>query len=205
MVDPGLFLVFVLAVVLLMLTPGPNVALIVANSVAYGPRYGFLTVAGTSSAMVVQLCLAAVGMAELLGTMGVGFEWLRWAGVAYLLYLGVAQWRAAPVDLAAMRPEPKSASALYWRALLVSLTNPKTLFFYGAFFPQFVTPGPGAGMQVAVLSATFLAVAVLVDGAWALVAGRARVVLAAHGRLRNRVSGGLLIGAGAALALARTK
>lgn len=203
MIDPGLFLAFAAAVTVLMLIPGPNVALITANSLAYGPKYGLLTVAGTSSAMVVQLGLTALGMTEILGTLGAWFEGLRWIGVVYLISLGIAQWRAAPVDLTKARPEPKSARAIFTRALLVSLTNPKTLLFYGAFFPQFVTRDAPMGMQIAVLSVTFLALAVLVDGGWALLAARARGVLAANGRLRNRLTGGLLIGAGAALALVR--
>jgi threonine/homoserine/homoserine lactone efflux protein len=203
MFDTHLFLAFVLAVTVLMLIPGPNVALIVANSVTYGFRYGLLTVAGTSSAMVVQLGLTVLGMTELLGTLGAWFEWIRWIGVAYLIYLGVTQWRAPPVNLATIAPEPRSARAMYTRALLVSLTNPKTLFFYGAFFPQFVVTSHDVGTQVAVLSATFLFLAILLDGCWALAAGRARGLLAVHGRLRNRISGGLLVGAGIGLALAR--
>jgi threonine/homoserine/homoserine lactone efflux protein len=83
------------------------------------------------------------------------------------------------------------------------LTNPKTLFFYGAFFPQFVVTSYDLGAQVAILSATFLWLAVMVDVGWALVAGRARRLLAVHGRLRNRISGGILIGAGIGLAFAR--
>ncbi len=203
MIDMHLFAAFVLAVTVLMLIPGPNVALIVANSVTYGVRYGFLTVAGTSTAMVVQLGLTALGMTELLGTLGSWFEWIRWIGVAYLIYLGIAQWRAPPLDLTRIAPEPKSARKMFTRALLVSLTNPKTLFFYGAFFPQFVVTSHHVGAQVAVLTATFLLLAVLLDGCWALAAGRARGLLARHGKLRNRISGGLLIGAGVGLALAR--
>src|SRR5437868_6648231 len=99
MIDLGLYCGFVAAVTVLMLIPGPNVALIVANSVAHGPRYGLLTVAGTSAAMVLQLALVALGMTPLLGMLGSGFEVLRWIGVAYLLYLGITQWRAPAVDL----------------------------------------------------------------------------------------------------------
>jgi homoserine/homoserine lactone efflux protein len=203
MIDLHLYLAFVAAVTILMLIPGPNVALIVANSVTYGFRYGVLTVAGTSSAMVVQLGLTILGMTELLGTLGSWFEWIRWIGVAYLIYLGVTTWRAPPLNLTEVRPEPKSARAMYTRALLVSLTNPKTLFFYGAFFPQFVVTRHDLGAQVAILSATFLLLAVMVDSGWALAAGRARGLLAVHGRLRNRISGGLLVGAGIGLAFAR--
>lgn len=205
MIDPGLFLAFIAAVTVLMLIPGPNVALIVANSVAYGPRYGLITVAGTSSSMVPQLALTALGMTELLATLSVWFEWVRWIGVAYLIFIGVQAWRAPVVDLTRTAPEPRSPRAIFLRGFLVSLTNPKTLLFYGAFFPQFVTLDRDLGLQIAILSVTFLVIAMLVDSAWALVAGRARFLLAARGKLRNRLTGGLLIGAGAALALARSK
>ena len=205
MIDPALYLAFVAATVLLMLIPGPNVALIVANSVAYGTRFGLLTLAGTASAMVVQLALVTLGAAAILGTLGAWLDWLRWLGVAYLVVIGVRQWRAAPVDLTRTRPEPRSPRAIYLRGLLVSLTNPKTLLFYGAFFPQFLTPDHDLRAQVLLLSVTFVALALLLDGGWALLAGRARGFLAGRGRLRNRLSGGLLIGAGLGLALARRR
>ena len=80
MIDLHVLLAFIAAVTVLMLIPGPNVALIVANSVAYGPRYGLLTVAGTATAMVLQLMLTALGMAKILAASGVWFEWLRWVG-----------------------------------------------------------------------------------------------------------------------------
>jgi threonine/homoserine/homoserine lactone efflux protein len=205
MLDPALFLAFILAVTLLMLTPGPNVALIIANSVAYGPRYGFLTIAGTTSAMAMQLCLTGLGMTQLLGEMGVWFEWLRWAGVVYLFYLGIQQWRAPAVDMAALRTQRAPSRRIYLRALFVSLTNPKTLFFYAVFFPQFIVANGHIGLQVLVLSATFVALAVIVDGGWVMVAHRARGLLGRSGRVRNRVSGGFLMGAGTILALAGRK
>lgn len=205
MIDTELYLAFILATTILMLIPGPNVALIVANSVAYGTRFGVLTVAGTASAMAVQLCITILGMTAVLGTLAHWFEWIRWIGVLYLVYLGVAQWRAHPADLTQTRPQPRSAHAIYWRGFLVSLSNPKTLLFYGAFFPQFVTVGADPEKQIALLAATFLLLAILLDGGWALLAGRARGFLAARGRLRNRLSGGLLIAAGVGLALARRR
>jgi homoserine/homoserine lactone efflux protein len=204
-IERHLYLAFVLATTILMLIPGPNVALIVANSVAYGTRFGLLTVAGTSSAMIIQLGITALGLSAVLGVLAQWFEWLRWIGVAYLIYLGVRQWRAAPVDLTATRAMPRSSSAIYWRGFLVSLTNPKTLLFYGAFLPQFVTAERAPAVQVLVLCATFLLLAILLDGGWALLSGRARGLLAARGRLRNRLSGGLLVGAGIGLALARNR
>jgi len=202
-VSPQLYAAFVAATVALILIPGPNVALIVANSLAHGSRYGLTTVAGTSSAMVVQLALTVLGMTTLLGALANGFEALRWIGVAYLIYLGIKAWRAPAVDLTKVRPEPRSLRAIYLRGFLVSLTNPKTLLFYGAFLPQFVTPGASLTAQLALLSATFLVIAIVLDGAWALLAARFGTALAVNGRLRNRLTGALLLGAGVGLALAR--
>ena len=139
MIDLSLYLAFITAVTVLMLIPGPNVALIVANSVAHGARYGLLTVAGTSTAMILQLALVALGMTQVLGMLGAWFEVLRWIGVAYLIALGIRAWRAPAVDLTRTRPDRRSPRAMFTRALLVSMTNPKTLLFYGAFFPQFVS------------------------------------------------------------------
>ena len=204
MLGPALLPAFVLATVILLLIPGPNVALIVANSVAYGARFGLLTVVGTSAAMAVQLGLTGLGLTGLLGAAGHWFEWVRWLGVAYLMYLGIKQWRAPPVDLAAVQAQPRSAAGLLTRAMLVSLTNPKTLLFYGAFFPQFLRADRPVAPQAAALSLVFLALALLVDGTWALVAARARPLLARGVRL-GRLSGGLLIGAGLGLAFARPK
>ena len=205
MIDPALYLAFIAATVVLMLIPGPNVALIVANSVAYGTRYGLMTLGGTATASVIQLLLVTLGMTAAMATLGGWMEYARWAGVVYLIWIGVRQWRAAVVDLTRTRPEPKSARQIFLRGLLVSLTNPKTLLFFGAFFPQFIAPERDVPSQLAVLSVTFIAIALLLDGCWAVLAGRARGFLAGRGRFRNRLSGGLLIGAGVGLALARHK
>ena len=165
MIALDLYLAFVLACVVLIVIPGPNVALIVANSVAHGARFGLLTVAGTSSAVVVQLSLTVLGASAVLNFLAASFDWLRWLGVVYLVWLGIAAWRAPAVDLAQVRPQARSARRILVRG--------------------------------------FLVVAVVLDSAWALLAGRLRALLMAHVRLRNRLTGGLLVGASVGLALAR--
>ncbi len=203
MIASDLYLAFIAATALLMIIPGPNVALIVANSVAHGTRYGLLTVAATSTAVVIHLALTVLGATAVLDVLSASFDWLRWLGVAYLVWLGVATWRAPLADLTRTAPQARSARVIYARGFLVGLTNPKTILFYGAFFPQFIAPGPAAGDQLLLLAVTFLAVALLFDSGWAILAGRLRALLSLHARLRNRVSGGLLVGAGVGLALAR--
>jgi threonine/homoserine/homoserine lactone efflux protein len=205
MIDPSLYAAFVAAVVVLMLIPGPNVALIIANSVTWGTRFGLLTVCGTVCAMIPQLLLTALGMTAVLATAGAWFGWLKWIGVAYLFYLGIKQWREAVADLAAVRAQPRSGRAIFARGFFVSLTNPKTLLFYGAFLPQFVTADRPVGPQLTLLCVTCPVIALTVDSLWATVAGRARGLLATHGKLRNRISGGFLMGAGVGLAMARVK
>lgn len=198
-----LYLAFVAAVALLMLIPGPNVALIVATSLARGTPAGLVTVAGTSAAMVPQLAVTALGMTWLMSVLADWFEWVRWIGVAYLLWLGLREWRRPAADEPAPAPLRGAWRRLFARAFLVCLTNPKVLLFYGAFFPQFVAPGGHAGAQLALLCGSFLAVAVIVDCGWATLAGRLRPLIARFGRLRHRLTGGLLMGAGLGLALAR--
>lgn len=198
-----LYLGFVIASTVLILIPGPNVSLIAANSIAYGMRYGLLTVAGTSSAIALQLALTALGLTATLGILAGWFEWIRWIGVGYLLYLGIRQWTTEPVDLTRTKPQPRSFKALASRGFAISLTNPRALLFYNAFFPQFLTPDAPIAPQVALLSLTFFLIAVGLDSCWAMLAGRVRGLLAMRCRLRNRLSGGFMIGAGIGLALAR--
>ncbi|HEY1879066.1 MAG TPA: LysE family translocator [Caulobacteraceae bacterium] len=195
-----LYAAFVVAVTVLMLIPGPNVALITAQSIAHGPRRGLATVAGTSAAMVLQLGLVGLGMTGALAVAGHWFAILRWAGVAYLVFLGVQTWMSKPTAGTSTRADrPERA---FGRGFIVSLTNPKILFFYAAFFPQFISGGNPAA-QFWLLALSFLAIAIVIDSGWALLAGRLRPLLSRHARLRNRITGAVLIAAGAGLAAAR--
>jgi homoserine/homoserine lactone efflux protein len=200
-----LYLGFVLASTILTLLPGPNVTLLVATSLAFGARRALMALAGTSTAIALQLLVTALGMGSLLLMLAAGFEWLRWAGVLYLLWLGVRQWRARPVALEHIDPAAVSSRRLFWRGFAVSATNPKTLLFYAAFLPQFLQPARPALPQLLLLSATFLTLAATLDGAYTLLAGQLRPWFRGQrrARLRNRLSGSLLIGAGLGLALAR--
>ena len=199
----ALYLAFLSASALVLLIPGPNVALIVSISIAHGRRHGLVTVAGTSSAMLLQLALTIGGLTAVLTMSAALFGWLRWAGVFYLCYLAFRAWSAPAADPAIKPPAAKSLVATYFRGFLVSLANPKTLLFFGAFLPQFVSPNSYLLTQLLILAATFLVLAILFDGTWAVLAGRIGSALAARGRLRHCVESALLLGAGLGLALAR--
>lgn len=184
--------------------PGPNVMLITSHALASGPRAGLWTVAGTGAAQVCQLLITALGLTSLLLVLSGAFEALRWAGVAYLVYLGLRQFRAAPDG---SHPMARRGRSLFWQGFWVSWANPKTLLFFAAFFPQFIDPALPAGPQLVLLCITFQTIAILIDGGYALLAGRiGRRLRNGLGsergtRLRNRLTGGLLLGAGLGLAL----
>jgi homoserine/homoserine lactone efflux protein len=127
---------------------------------------------------------------------------MRWLGVGYLLVLAWRSWRASGAETPGSAPEPALGRVIL-RGFLVSLTNPKTLLFYGAFLPQFVEPGPGAASRLALLAATFVVLALVLDSAWAVLAGRLRGLALMPARLRDRIGAGLYAGAGLGLALAR--
>ena len=198
----SLYFGFVATCLVLMVMPGPNVALIVANSLAHGTRYGLLTVAGTSTAIALHLVATFFATASLFTLLASSFEYLRWLGVAYLVILGLRTWRQQHDDFA-VAPQPRSMRVIYLRGVAISLTNPKVLFFYGAFFPQFIEADRPIAPQLLALTGTFLVLAIIFDSGWAILAGRLRGVVAGYAKLRHRLTGGVLIAAGLGLATAR--
>lgn len=200
--DLSLVLALITATAILVVIPGPNVALIVANTLACGFKVGAMTVLGTTIGVALQLVVVVLGLAALLDFATSAFLWLKWVGVAYLVYLGICAWRQGIADLEEHEANRKPLKTLFWQGLLLATINPKTLIFNAAFLPQFVAPG--SGPSALVLSATiYLAVIILGDLSWAASAQTARPVLAKLGRLRHRLTGVLFFGSGIGLALAR--
>ena len=199
-----LYLAFVAATALLILMPGPVVALVVSNSVRYGVARGLLTVAGTASAMAVHLVLVCFGLASLLAQLGEAMFWLKWAGAAYLLYLGLKALFSREALAPSNGPHAvKSARRTFAEGFAVAFSNPKPLIFYAAFFPLFVSPERPALPQLVLLSVTFFVIGAGLDSLWAVAGAKARPFLARAGRWGNRVTGGVLIVAAAGLAALR--
>lgn len=188
----------VIATAILVAIPGPNVALIVANSLRYGLGSGVATVLGTTLGIAVQLCLVAVGMMAMLEVAASVLSYLRWAGVIYLVYLGIRTWREPPPDLRGVAPR----RAMFWRGALVAAMNPKTLLFNAAFLPQFVSVDAGSA-EILRVAVVYLAVLLAGDSLWAAFASSARPMLNRCAGLTRRITGGFLVAAGIGLALAR--
>jgi len=198
------FLGFAVATAIMISLPGPSVLLTVAHSLSFGWRPALVTVGGTTAGLAVQLAVAAIGLASLLHVVAEAFEWLRWAGAAYLVYLGIRQWRSARA-ISEQDVPAVSRAGLFAQGLLVTIPNPKSLIFIAAFLPQFIAPTSPLEPQLAVMVPTFLVIAFVGTAAWALAAGNARRFLRSPRALRSvlRASGGLMITAGVGLALAR--
>lgn len=184
---------------ILVAIPGPNVALIVANSLRYGFRMGTTTAVGVTLGNAVQLVVVVVGMAAIVELAANALTWIRWAGVCYLIYLGIRTWNEPAEDIGKVTAAP----AVFWRGFMIAAVNPKTLLFIAAFLPQFVVTNGSVAGQLAVVGAVFLAVLLAGDVIWAFFAASARRLFDRYAAARNRITGGFLVAAGVGLAMAR--
>ena len=179
--------------------------LIVANSLRHGRRAGLLNVAGTQLGLAVAIGTVLIGLTSLVAAMGEWFVWVRLAGAAYLVWLGLRLITASDA-LPAGGPAPEPRGGFFAQGAIVALSNPKMLVFFGAFFPQFMDPAHDFTLQVLIMGATSMAVAAISDGAYALLASRVGAALSRRRvRLMRWASGGVLIGGGLWLALARAR
>jgi homoserine/homoserine lactone efflux protein len=200
-----LYLAYLVACVVIVIVPGPSVTLIIANSLTHGTRAGLLNVAGTQLGIAAIIALVAVGLASLIETLGVWFEWVRLAGAAYLVWLGIRLLRSSGA-LGTARATPRPRGGFLLQGFLVALSNPKTLVFFGAFLPQFIDPAGSFLEQVAIMGVTAVGVAAISDGTYAvLVGGAGRRLSRRWLAWLSRISGGVLIGGGVWLALSRSR
>jgi threonine/homoserine/homoserine lactone efflux protein len=200
-----LYLAFVVTCIALALLPGPIVTLLIANGLRHGTRAALINIAGVQAGLAIVIGIVAIGLTTLMATLGYWFDWVRLAGAAYLVWLGIKLIRA-PVEGIGSDAPPPPRGGFFLQGLLVSLSNPKVLVFFGAFIPQFVDMSRDHVSQVTLLGVTFMAIAAITDALYALLAGRARTFFSARRtRLVSRVSGGFMVGGGIWLALTRAR
>lgn len=188
-----------IATAVLVAIPGPNVALIVANSLRYGFASGATTALGIALGNALQLLAVVVGLSAIVELAADTLTWIRWAGVVYLVYLGLRTWNEPAGDIGKIEARP----AMFWRGCMIAALNPKTLLFIAAFLPQFVVADGGFAGQLSVVGVVYMVVLLAGDTVWAYSAASARRVFDRFARVRNRVTGGFLIAAGLGLAMAR--
>jgi threonine/homoserine/homoserine lactone efflux protein len=199
------YVAFVIVCVLLALTPGPAMSLILANSAKYGVRAGLMTVVGNTLGLGVLAAIASLGMNSMMIFVAEWFDWLRWIGAAYLIWLGASRiWCSLPGKAGDEAVIEGRRRGWFRQGLAVALSNPKVLLFLGALFPQFVDAQASAAAQFFLLSATFLASLTLVDLTYAFLADSVRGWLTEKTQhISDRVTGTLLIIGGVWLAAAR--
>jgi threonine/homoserine/homoserine lactone efflux protein len=207
MVPADHLLAFALLSFLLIIVPGPNVLFIISRSLMLGRTAGVGTALGGQIGVYVQVAAVAFGIGAVVERSVAVFTVLKLAGAAYLVYLGIQALRHRDELSEALtaKTEPKSLGRIAADGFLVGLSNPKAIVFFVAVLPQFVDQSAGqVPKQMMLLGAIFVAIAVVCDSTWALVAGTARTWLARSPR-RMAVVGGaggiVLIGVGASLAL----
>ena len=198
-------LAFVIAALVVLVIPGPGVLYVVARSVGQGYLAGWVSVLGLATGVLVHVAAATAGLSAILLTSATAFGIVQMLGAGYLIYLGVKTLRAKSESAVVETPPALSMRRLFTDGVIVSVFNPKIAVFFLAFLPQFADPTRGSVHgQVLLLGIIYVALAVMTDGTYALLAGRLRHLLRGsvlRGPLPRYVCGGLYIGLGLSAAL----
>ena len=196
---------YLLTSIILSLSPGSGAINTMTTSINHGYRGAAASIAGLQTGLGIHIVLVGVGLGTLFSRSLLAFEILKWAGAAYLIWLGIQQWRAAgSIDLNTLA-KVQTRGKLFKRAVFVNLTNPKSIVFLAALFPQFVLPHQPQVAQYLILGCTSVIVDIIVMIGYATLATRIAgwIKSPQQMKLLNRIFGGLFMLVGALLATAR--
>lgn len=206
MIAGASLLSFVVAALVVLVIPGPGVLYIAARSLSQGQRAGLVSVLGLSAGALVHVAAATVGLSAILLTSATAFSVVKMLGAGYLIYLGIRALMARPAASSVEASAPRSLRRLFTDGVVVSVLNPKIAVFFLAFLPQFVDPSRGpVAQQVLFLGLLYVALALLTDSVYAVLAGRLRSWLSsrvARSRAPQTASGVVYIGLGVSTAFA---
>ena len=196
---------FVAAALVVLLIPGPGVLYIVARSLSQGRRAGLVSVLGLSAGALVHVAAATAGLSAILLASATAFGIVKGLGAGYLIYLGVRTILARHPAAGSLATSPRSLRRIFRDGVLVSVFNPKIAVFFLAFLPQFVEPNRGpVAQQVLLLGLLYVALALVTDGTYAILAGSVRRWFGAQvmqGPMPRYASGVVYIGLGVSTAL----
>ena len=192
--------VFAVASAVLILIPGPAVLYIVARSVHQGRKAGIVSALGVEIGSLVHIVGAALGLSAILVSSSVAFSVVKFAGAAYLIYLGIRTLLTREEVTEAVEVTPMKLRRLFGQGVIVNVLNPKVALFFFAFFPQFIDPNRGSvALQTLVLGVVFCIVGTTLDCTWALLAGSAGSWLKGNVHFLRRqrfVTGAIYLGLG---------
>ena len=197
----SLWLGFLVAAILIAVSPGPGAAASMSAGVRHGYWAALRLIAGLQCALAIQLAIVAAGLGALLAASALAFDVVKLCGAAYLIWLGVQKWRS-PAQAGDDGAPRQTRRGLLCEGLLVNLTNPKAIVFIAALTPQFIDPARPQALQFAIIALTMCSVDTLVMSCYALLAARLGCWLHTPNawRVQNRLFGGIFVGAGVLLA-----
>ncbi len=202
------FLAFITAATVLIIIPGPTNMVVVSSALRCGFKRSLWTVLGAAVSHAVFFSITSAGLATVLLASASVFEWIRWIGVGYLIWLGIRQWTSS---VSTMEEDGSqlvvSAWSLFLQGFAVNTTNPKALVFYAAFFPPFVNPNAPVVPQLILMALVFIIIFMILATTHSFAAAQARTLMTdpRHVKLTNRIAGSFLLGAGVLLAVVRDK
>ncbi|HHN8371607.1 TPA: homoserine/homoserine lactone efflux protein [Morganella morganii] len=196
---------YLITSVIVSLSPGAGAINSMTTSVNHGYRGAIAAIAGLQTGLMMLIILVGVGLGTLLSQSVLAFEILKWAGAAYLIWLGIRQWRAAGTIELNTQAATLSRKKLYQNGVLVNISNPKSIVFLAALFPQFIMPHQPQLMQYLILGITTVAADIIVMTGYAVLARQIAVFIKspAQTRAMNKVFGSLFMLVGALLAFTR--
>lgn len=198
--DTTIWWVYLAAAIGLSVTPGPNSLLALTHGALYGHRRTLATISGGTLGFILLIAGSMLGIGTLLQASAHVLTVLKWAGGAYLIWLGIQLWRAPALNLDVVQQgQQMGMAAMFRQGFLAAVSNPKALLFYGAFLPQFIDPKRSLFEQFVVMAGTFAIVEFLFEWLLAALANTIRPWLRRAGRRFNQVCGGLFGLMGAAL------
>jgi homoserine/homoserine lactone efflux protein len=200
-----LYFLFLLMATATVFSPGPGVVMTLTNSLRYGMRGTFGGILGIAFGALVVAGISATSLGVLLATSALAFTILKYVGAAYLIYLGIRLWRAAPFKFSETSTQEVSFGKRFLEGLSLQLTNPKAIFFFLSVFPQFIDPKQNYAIQFTELVLTYSALVVVIHSFYALSAKRAKGWLISErgGRTVNKAAGAAFVFFGAMLATAK--
>lgn len=198
----NLWLVYLLAVIGLSLSPGPNGLLALTHGALHGRRKALFTVFGGAFGFCTVIALSMFGIGALLQASALWLTILKWVGGAYLVWLGVQLWRSPPISIDAGTPAPSRPGwPLFRQGALAAVSNPKAILFFAAFLPQFIDPARSLPLQFIIMAGTFAVVEITYETVVASLAQRIRPWLQKSGKRFNQACGGVFMAIGIALPL----
>ncbi|MEV0382085.1 LysE family translocator [Nonomuraea sp. NPDC050643] len=204
MIPPTTFALFVTVSLTLVIIPGPNHLYITARGLAQGRSAGLASAFGVETGTLLHIAAAAAGLSYVISQSATLFAIVKWAGVAYLVYLGIRAFTSKQEE--AGRPEPQPLRKVYLEGVLVNVLNPKVALFFLAFLPQFVNPSAGSpALQVVLFGLTLLLLGLISDMVYALTAGALSTRLHGAAKPLRYVSGIIYLSLGVITAFAGRK